>query len=129
MNTSWSEVLLIAILSALISVAVIFPVGYHMYKKAYNPIGVVDLQKLMQEHQERMLTHTKGGQSGESEQIRYFIERETASFAKKISDGVDVIGKSCGCILINKAALLTTVGNTTVDYTNQLRGMVYENPQ
>lgn len=120
---------MITILSSLISVAVMLPIGYNMYKKAYNPIGVVDLQKLMQEHQERMLTHTKGGQSGESEQIRYFIERETASFAKKISDGVDVIGKSCGCILINKAALLTTAGNTTVDYTNQLRGMVYENPQ
>lgn len=126
MNTSWSEVLLIAILSALISVAVIFPVGYNMYKKAHNPIGVVDLQKLMQEHQERMLVQTNGGQS---EQMRPLVERETANFAQRISTGVDAIGKSCGCILINKAALLTTVGNTTVDYTNQLRGMVYANPQ
>jgi len=117
---------MIAILSALISVAVIFPVGYHMYKKAYTPIGIVDLQKLMEEHQERMLLQTNGGQS---EQMRPLVERETAHFAQRISTGVDAIGKSCGCVLLNKAALLTTTGSTTIDYTNQLRGMIHANPQ
>lgn len=103
------------LLTAAVVLVAISPVAYVIYKRTPPEVAVVDLQKLVEEDQTRLLA-VLGANS--PEQKRDIAERMTADFAKKLSTTVEAVGNECHCVLVNKAALL---GGTAIDYTDEVR--------
>ena len=95
------------------------PMAYVAYRQAPPRIATVDLQKLVEEDQQRAITVLGQGPGGvaSAEQRAAYLATATA-FAKKLSDAVDALGQTCNCVIVNKAAVL---GGKTVDYTDGLR--------
>ena len=109
---------LTALVASLITLLALAPVGYALVKNMPPRIATVDLQKLVEEEQDRALAGIgKGGQEGSDPQ-RAAAELRMVEFAKRLSASVDSIGLECHCVLVNKAALL---GGVTVDYTPMVR--------
>lgn len=107
-----------ALVAALITLLALAPVGYALVRNMPPRIATVDLQKLVEEEQNRALEAIgKTGESGGDPQ-RAAAEQRMADFAKRLSASVDSMGQECRCVLVNKAALL---GGVTVDYTQIVR--------
>ena len=52
---------------------------------------------------------------------RAVAQQLTVDFARKLSATVDALGQECGCVIVNKAALL---GGVAIDYTDQVRARI-----
>ena len=78
----------------------------------------LDLQRLVEEDQQRQLAVLAAGPEAGPEQRRARAEQMSADFARRLSAGVEQLGQECGCVLVNKAALLA---GRTRDYTALLR--------
>ncbi|WP_459203439.1 hypothetical protein ACQVRV_00235 (plasmid) [Ralstonia pseudosolanacearum] len=106
-----------ALLSAFVTLLALAPMGYVLYRNMPPRLATVDLQLLVEEDQKRMLDVL--GKAGDvTDEQRATAEKLTVDFAKKLSATVDELGKECGCVIVNKAALL---GGITIDYTDQVR--------
>jgi hypothetical protein len=90
-------------------------VAYSIYKHTPPQVATVDLQKLVEEDQKRLLDLIGVGSSPDKGAL---ADKMTAEFAKKLSVVVDEVGKECHCVLVNKAALLA---GTATDYTDIVR--------
>lgn len=112
---NWMDTLTTVLLTAALVLVAMSPVAYAIYKRTPPEVAVVDLQKLVEEDQTRLL-EVLG--SSNLDQKRDIAERMTADFAKKLSATVETLGNECHCVLVNKAALL---GGTAIDYTNEVR--------
>lgn len=105
------------LLSTLLTLLALAPVAYVVNRNLPPRLATVDLQALVDEEQKRTLDVI--GQGGElSDEQRAVAQQITIDFARKLSATVDAIGQECGCVIINKAALL---GGMAVDYTDQVR--------
>lgn len=118
---NWLDMVTIAIISSLISVLVISPFLYKGYKLIPKKIGVVDVQKLVEENQSVIISRMQQNNGMVNDDERNDYLQSTANFAKSLSITLEDLEKSCHCILLNKAALLTTSTSGVVDYTNEAR--------
>ena len=108
------------LLSTLLTLLVLAPVAYVVNRKLPPRLATVDLQALVDEEQKRTLDMI--GQGGElSDEQRAVAQQLTVDFARKLSSTVDALGQECGCVIINKAALL---GGVAIDYTDQVRARI-----
>lgn len=105
------------LLSTLLTLLALAPVAYVVNRNMPPRLATVDLQALVDEEQKR--TFDVIGHNGElSDEQRAVAQQLTIDFARKLSSTVDAIGRECGCVIVNKAALL---GGMAVDYTDQVR--------
>lgn len=108
------------LLSTLLTLLVLTPVAYVVNRKLPPRLATVDLQALVDEEQKRTLDVIgKGGEL--SDEQRAVAQQLTVDFARKLSSTVDALGQECGCVIINKAALL---GGVAIDYTDQVRARI-----
>ena len=120
----WISGLKFVIATALISLLVTFP-GLYLVKKSQVKVGVVDVQALLVEHEKKVTQQLYANQglyqnSDAASLNSGAVEEQTKQFLLKLEGSVDDINNNCGCVLINKAALLTQSGNV-VDYTQKVR--------
>jgi hypothetical protein len=105
------------LLSTLLTLLALAPVAYVVNRNLPPRLATVDLQALVDEEQKRTLDVI--GQGSElSDEQRAVAQQLTIEFARKLSSTVDAIGQECGCVIVNKAALL---GGVAIDYTDQVR--------
>lgn len=109
------SVLTTALVSTVFTLVALAPVAYSIYKHTPPQVATVDLQKLVEEDQKRLLDLIGVGGSSDKQAL---ADKMTADFAKKLSVVVDELGKECHCVVINKAALLA---GTATDYTDIVR--------
>ena len=120
----WISGLKFVIATALISLLVTFP-GLYLVKKSQVKIGVVDVHALLVEHEKKVTQQLYANQglyqnSDAASLNSGAVEEQTKQFLLKLEGSIDDINNNCGCVLINKAALLTQSGNV-VDYTQKVR--------
>ena len=108
-------VLTTALVSTIFTLLALAPVAYSIFKHTPPQVATVDLQKLVEEDQKRLLDLIGVGSSPDKGAL---ADKMTAEFAKKLSVVVDEVGKECHCVLVNKAALLA---GTATDYTDIVR--------
>jgi len=109
-----------AVLATLLTLVALAPVAYIINRNMPARVATVDLQVLVDEDQKRTLDVIGKGSNLTDEQ-RAVAQKLTIDFAKKLSATVDALGQECNCVIVNKAALL---GGVTIDYTDQVRGMM-----
>lgn len=120
-QTTQSEkmnLVVVVLLSACFTLLVLAPVFYVVYKNMPPAIASIDLQKIVEEDQARLMSAIGTTAGGAVEERRAASERLSADFAQRLSKGVEQLSAEGGCVIINKAALLS--GNT-IDYTDLLR--------
>ena len=120
----WISGLKFVIATALISLLATFP-GLYLVKKSQVKVGVVDVQALLVEHEKKVTQQLYANQglyqnSDAASLNSGAVEEQTKQFLLKLEGSIDEINNNCGCVLINKAALLTQSGNV-VDYTQKVR--------
>lgn len=107
--------------STILTLVCLAPIGYFAMKKIPKPIGVIDLQVLVNENQNTII-NALGNSSEISEHQRMLAQKQAQEFATKLSQSVENTAKECGCVLINKAAVLTEKqAGVLVDYTDKIR--------
>ncbi|EMR8015431.1 hypothetical protein AABF64_002117 [Acinetobacter baumannii] len=123
-DDKWLNITKFVMATAFISSLITIP-GLYILKQSQTKIGVVDVQALIMEHEKKVtqqLYANQGAyQSSDSAALNSgVVEQQTKQFVQKMEASIDQINKSCGCVLINKAALLTQSGNVS-DYTQTVR--------
>lgn len=94
---------------------VLSPVAYTAYRHLPAQVVTVDLQKLIEDDQQRtiaMLGQTPDGVATDAQ--RQVILQNTRQFADRLGTALDVVGQHCRCVVVNKAAVLS---GTAPDYT------------
>ena len=123
-DDKWLNITKFVMATAFISSLITIP-GLYIVKQGQTKIGVVDVQALIMEHEKKVtqqLYANQGAyQSNESAALNSgVVEQQTKQFVQRMETSIDEINKNCGCVLINKAALLTQTGNVS-DYTQTVR--------
>ena len=111
------QTLSIALVATVLTLLALAPVAYVAYRHQPPQIVTVDLQKLLEEQQQKTIDLLKKG-GGLSDEQRLAAEKLTIDFAKALSVAVDTLGQDCRCVIVNKAAIL---GGTALDYTELVR--------
>lgn len=111
-------ILTTALVSTCLTLLALSPLAYMLYRHSPPVVATVDLQKIVEDEQKRMVEAIGVTDGKVSDEKRAASERMTADFAKRLSAAVDQLGQECGCVIVNKAALL---GGMTTDYTEQLQ--------
>lgn len=107
--------------SVFVTLLALTPIGYMAVRSMPPRIATVDLQKLIEEEQQKAIeVITRANGSVSSEQIAA-LEKQTVDFAKNLSKSIEALGAQCNCVILNKAALL---GGATIDYTDLVRDQV-----
>jgi hypothetical protein len=112
--------LLPAVLSSFFTLLALVPVGYSLSRNLAPHVATVDLQRLVEEERQRMVA-AFSTDTPPTDAQRARAEQMTVEFAKSLSATIDALGAECGCVIVNKAALL---GGVTIDYTDQVRAMM-----
>lgn len=122
----WLALAIPILLSAMVVLMALAPLGYVLMRNLPRPVATIDLQKLVLEAQQRHLARTNRGavatagisaSDAAAEQAAATVD--SARFARDLSVAVEQLGRTCRCVLVNKAAVLN--GSTLVDYTDALR--------
>jgi len=109
--------MLTVMVSICLTMLVMLPVFVMVYRQLPPQLATVDLQKIIEEDQSRIVNLLGSSAGNLSEQGRLQNEQMATDFARRLTSNIEQIGAECHCILINKAALLS--GNA-VDYTDLL---------
>lgn len=118
---NWVSAMTMVIASTILTLLCLIPFGYAFLQKIPNPVGVVDLQKLVDENQSTIVAALMTSPDV-SEQQRMLAQQQAQQFATKLSKAVEETAKECKCVLINKAAVLTDKqAGVLVDYTDKIR--------
>lgn len=116
--------LMLVCFSTLLTLLCLIPIGYLLTKKIPKPVGVIDLQSLVNENQNAILTSFSNSAEISEEQRAAAINR-TQIFTARLNKAVAEKAIQCQCVLINKAAVLADKPNTAlVDYTEEIRKAV-----
>lgn len=107
-----------ALLASCISLLALAAPAYLLWRQAPPPLATLDLQRLVEEDQQRQLARLATEPDSAPERRRALAENMSADFARRLSAGVAQLGQECGCVLVNKAALLA---GPATDYTALLR--------
>lgn len=118
------ERLMTAMLAALITLLALAPVGYAAKRRMPAAVATVDLQRLVEEEQQRMAALAGAGGQPAGEQ-RGRAEKQAMRYAQRLSVVVDALGAECQCVLLNKAAL---IGGVAADYTDLVRERLGRQP-
>lgn len=116
----FSERLMVAAIAALITLLALAPLAWVVYRHLPSVVATVDLQRLVEEEQQRLAGDSGQGQQATAES-RALAEKRSVAFAKRLSTVVDELSLECGCVLVNKAALL---GGGAHDYTDVVRDRI-----
>jgi len=113
------EDFLVMVAAVLLTLIVLSPVAYMAYSSMPPQVAQVDLQKLVEEEQQRTIdVLSKSGGAAVTDEQRAAIEKLTIAFAKQLWANVDTLGSECKCVIVNKAAVL---GGSVIDYTDTIR--------
>lgn len=113
--------LMIMFFSTLLTLLCLLPIGYLLTKKIPKPVGIIDLQLLVNENQNAILTSFSNS-SEITEEQRAAAIKKTQEFTSKLNKAVAEKATECQCVLINKAAVLADKPSTAlVDYTDEIR--------
>ncbi len=107
-----------ALVATCFTLIALTPIAYIIYKHMPPQVATVDLQKIVEEDQKRLLDLIGATGGNVSDAKRAIGERMTAEFAKRLSKAVEQLGQECHCVIVNKAALLA---GTATDYTDLVR--------
>lgn len=107
-----------ALVATCFTLIALTPIAYIIYKHMPPQVATVDLQKIVEEDQKRLLDLIGATGGNISDDKRAIGERMTAEFAKRLSTVVEQLGQECHCVIVNKAALLA---GTATDYTDLVR--------
>ncbi|KVV25120.1 hypothetical protein WK78_02920 [Burkholderia cepacia] len=116
-RTDWIGAAVPIVLSVLLTFMLLAPLAYKAWRAMPPRVVTIDLQALVEEDQKRMLDVIDKDGNVTDEQ-RSAATKLAADFAKKLSITVDELGQECGCVIVNKAALL---GGVAIDYTDVVR--------
>src|SRR5690606_7655745 len=99
-------------------------------KKNQISIAVVDVQSLLLEHEKKITQElyaksASGNFDPQSGAITNLVEAQTKKFVERMEKEIVTINESCGCVILNKATLLTKDGKVT-DYTQRVRDAIYK---
>lgn len=95
------------------------PVAYTAYRHRSPRIATVDLQKLVEEDQQRSIAAlAKSADGVASDEQRSAYLKNTTAFAHKLEVAIDLAAQQCRCVIVNKAAVL---GGEAMDYTESIR--------
>lgn len=111
--------LITAGLSTLLMLLVLAPAAYKLYVNRPPQIATVDLAQLLKEEETRFSSKLTASMSDEA---RKGVADSVEAYGKRLSVEVDKLSQECGCVLINKAAILGTANVT--DMTPVLRERV-----
>ena len=111
------QTLLIALIATVLTLLALAPLAYVAYRHQPPQIVTVDLQKLLEDQQQKTIDLLKKG-GGHSDEQHLAAEKLTIDFAKALSTAVDTLGQDCRCVIVNKAAIL---GGAALDYTELVR--------
>lgn len=106
-----------ALVSTLLTLVALAPLVFVVYKQLPQQCATVDLQKIIEQDQSRILSLLSAQVGLNSEESRHKNEQLTIEFSRRLTRNIEQISTDCHCILINKAALLS--GNVP-DYTDVL---------
>jgi Tfp pilus assembly protein PilE len=109
------------IVSAIIVLMVLAPIGYVGYQRIPKPIAVVDVKALMEEEQAKWIQQLQQNSGSLTDDQRAAYNQSSMLFAQRLSSSIEQLGKECQCVLVNKAALLTSSGSGILDYTQVIR--------
>lgn len=124
LSESMLNAMLLVFMSALLTLICLAPVGYLMYKKVPKPIGIIDVQEIVNENQRDIISAFSNSEYI-SEQQKVDSLNKAQMFTAKLNKAVEDVSEECGCVLINKAAVLTEAkSNVMVDYTDTVRNKV-----
>ncbi len=101
-----------------VTLVALSPIAYLVWRNMPKPVATVDLQKLVEEEQNRTIDLLSASKGVITDEQRQMVQKLTVEFAKKLSTNIDALGDECRCVIVNKAALL---GGTAVDYTDLVR--------
>lgn len=120
-SSKWMTTLSMILGSTILTLLCLIPFVYVINQKLPKPIGVIDLQKLVDENQSVIIgAFTNSDEI--SDQQRMLAHQQAQQFATKLSQAVEATAKECQCVLINKAAVLTeSQKGVLVDYTDKIR--------
>lgn len=107
-----------ALVSTCMTLLALIPVAYMAFRQIPPQLVTVDLQKIVEEDQSRLIDFIGAAGGSVTAEKRALGEKMTADFAHRLSKGVDQLSAECHCVIINKAALLS---GTAIDYTDLLK--------
>lgn len=82
------------------------------------PVVVVDVQKLISDEQEALLkTFNNGDPVHMTDDAKNKATQHAGDYAKRLSAALDQLGAECGCVVVNKAAVLA---GAAPDLTDQV---------
>ncbi len=111
--------LMTAGLSVMLMLLALAPSAYKVWMNRPPQLATVDLAQLLKEEESRFASKLTANMS---EQARKGLADSVEAYGKRLSAEVDKLSQECGCVLINKAAILGTAN--VVDMTPVLRDRV-----
>lgn len=124
LSESMLNAMLLVFMSALLTLLCLLPVGYLMYKKVPKPMGIIDIQAIVNENQRDIVAAFSNSEFISEEQKLASLEK-ARMFTERLNDAVEEVSEECECVLINKAAVLTEAkSGVMVDYTDKVRNKV-----
>ncbi|MDN7430809.1 TrbI F-type domain-containing protein [Burkholderia sp. AU45388] len=100
------------VLTGLISIGASLVLGsplvyFWTQREKVAPVVVVDVQKLISDEQETLLkTFNNGDLVHMTDDAKNKATQHAGDYAKRLSVALDQLGAQCGCVVINKAAVL-----------------------
>lgn len=104
--------------SVLFTLVLLIPVAYMAHRALPPAVATVDLQKLVEEEQQRSAQAITATGGALPEAQRKAAEQAAIGFSSKLSAAVEALSVDCKCVLMNKAAVL---GGGSVDLTDMVR--------
>ncbi len=112
---SLNSLVVTAVVSVLCTLLVLSPVAYTAFRHLPERLVTVDLQKLIEDDQQRSIStlgETPNGVANEAQRAAYL--KNTSVFASRLGAALDLLGQECRCVVVNKAAVLS---GAAPDYT------------
>ena len=109
------------VVSVLLTLVLASPVVYTIRQAMPPRVGVVDLQALVAEEEQRIAAAATSQGGVFSDTQRASQQKASAEFGLRLSRAVEQLGTDCRCILVNKAAML---GGVALDHTDAIRSLV-----
>jgi hypothetical protein len=99
------QVLLSALLSALLVVIVASPAAYMLARYRAPGLGAIDLAQLIDEHEEKVTLQLS--KPGLTDSERGAIQARSETFVRSLGQMIDALPDECNCVVLNRAAILS----------------------
>ncbi len=116
-RSGWLRLAAQTVSTACLVLLALAPLGYALWTRLPPRVATVDLQRLVEDDQARMV-RSLGADTSLTPEARSALHQQTVDFARRLSLAIEQIGQECHCVIVNRAALL---GGESIDYTEQVR--------